>query len=104
MTVPRALLLALALLQAAGIFDAVKHATCEEECRRNGCDDCTPDHDAPQCSCHCPSLSVVTASHIVSVTLVPAAYLNEVSFARADQQYPGPDPREILRVPRAHVV
>jgi hypothetical protein len=103
-TVPRALLLALALLQAAGVFDAVKRATCEEECRRSGCDDCTPDHDAPQCSCHCPSLSAGTASRVVSVTLVPAAHLTDVSFARTDQRYPNPDPREILRVPRAHVV
>ena len=103
MTVPRALLLVLALLQASGVFDVVKRASCEEECRRNGCDDCTPDHDAPQCSCHCPSLATMAAPRIVSVTVVPA-YVAEVSLDRADQRHPSPDPREILHVPRPYVV
>lgn len=104
MTVPRALLLVLALLQAGGVFDAMKSATCEEECRKNGCHDCTPDHDAPQCSCHCPSLSVVAARRIISVMAVPGTYFAEVSFGRTDQLHPSPDPREILHVPRSHVV
>lgn len=103
MTVPRALLLVLALLQAGGVFDVVKRATCEEECRRNGCDACTPDRDAPQCPCHCPSLATMAASRIVSVTVVPA-YVAEVSYGRTDQRHPSPDPREIQHVPRSYVI
>jgi len=104
-TVPRVLLLVLTLLQAAGIFDLVRRSTCEEECRRNGCDgDCTPDHDAPQCSCHCPS-SVTAAPAAFEVAMSgPATPDSKFTFAAADQLRSSPDPREILHVPRQHAV
>jgi hypothetical protein len=104
-SVPRVLLLVLALLQAGGILDLVRRSTCEAECRRNGCDrDCAPDHDAPQCSCHCPS-GVTAAPAVFQVaTSDPATPGSEIAFDAADQLCSSPDPREILHVPRQHAV
>ena len=99
---PRALLLVLALLQAGGIFDFVRRTTCEEECKRNGCDDCTPDHDSPECSCHCPSGVTAAPIAIELETIAPTPVL-ELAFDITEQLFPSPDPREILHVPRQHV-
>jgi hypothetical protein len=99
--VPRVLLLVLALMQAGGIFDFIRRSTCEDECRRDGCGgDCTPDHDAPQCSCHCPSGVTVTPAVFQVATSGPARPASEIAFDAADQLRSSPDPREILHVPR----
>lgn len=101
---PRALLLALALLQALGVTELVRRETCEAECKRDGCDgDCTPDRDAPQCPCHCPS-GVTNAPPTLEVTIAPARQHSEISFDAEDQLHATPDPREILHVPRQHAI
>jgi len=102
--VPRVLLLVLALLQAGGIFDLVRRSTCEEECKRNGCEDCTPEHDAPQCSCHCPSGVTAAPAAFLVATSAPATPACEIAFDAADQLRSSPDPREILHVPRQRAV
>ena len=104
MTVPRALLLVLALLQAGGIIDLVRRETCEAECERNGCRDCTPGDDAPQCPCHCPSTAAATAPSVAIVRAARFGATIEPSFERADRLHPSPDPREILHVLRLRVV
>lgn len=100
-SVPRAVLLVLALLQAAGVLDVVRRAACEEECRRDGCDGtCTPDDDCPQCPCHgvgSASLAAAIAGH---VTVARVRYVTRVRFAGTEQAPSSPDPREILHVPR----
>jgi hypothetical protein len=104
-SVPRVLLLVLALLQAGGIFDLVRRLTCAEECRRNGCDgDCTPDHDAPDCSCHCPCGVTAAPAVFQAGTSAPATPACEIAFDAADQLRSSPDPREILHVPRQRAV
>jgi hypothetical protein len=103
-TVPRALLLVLALLQAGGILDLVRRATCEEECRRNGCNDCAPDRDAPQCSCHCPSGATSAPAAIDLVTSAPTTPASKIALDVADQWCASPDPREILHIPRSCAV
>ncbi|HEY0250787.1 MAG TPA: hypothetical protein VGC41_04640 [Kofleriaceae bacterium] len=102
MNVPRVLLLVLALLQAGGIIDLVRRETCEAECDRNGCTDCTPGADA--CSCHCPSTATVTAPDVAAVTLARIGETISISFDRSDRRHLSPDPREILHVPRHRVV
>jgi len=102
-TVPRALLLILALLQATGMADAMQRQACEAECRNDGCnDDCTPGNDSPSCPCHCPSLQTQIPARIVAVTITPAT-----QAAPEFDHYGGlplsPDPREILHVPRRAV-
>lgn len=102
MSLPRVLVLVLALLQAGGIVDLMQRIVCADECRRDGCDDdCTPGNEAPQCSCHCPS-SVSCAPPTLAVVPVmrPA---RAVTFAAVDQLRASPDPREILHVPRLRV-
>jgi hypothetical protein len=100
-TVPRALLLVLALLQAAGVLDVVRRATCEAACRSDGCDgDGAPVDDCPQCPCHCPSSSTLAAPGVTAVAIGPATHLAQISFGRADRRPSSPDPREILHVPR----
>jgi hypothetical protein len=104
-SVPRVLLLVLTLLQAGGIFDLVRRATCEEECKRDGCDgDCTPDHDAPQCSCHGSSGVTAAPAAFEVATSAPATPDSRITFDAADQLRSSPDPREILHVPRQHAV
>jgi hypothetical protein len=104
-SVPRVLLLALALLQAGGIFDLVRRTTCEEACRQNGCSgDCTPDSDGPQCPCHCPSGATAAPAMVAVATPAPVARPSGVTFDAADQLPASPDPREILHVPRQHAV
>ena len=104
-SLPRALILILALLQAGGVIELVRRATCEVECRSDGCDnDCTPDRDAPQCPCHCQSVTATRPAAIDVVVEAPATPAAEIRFAAADQLRPSPDPREILHVPRSHAV
>jgi len=98
------LLLVLALLQAAGIADLVRRETCEAECERNGCQDCTPGDDGPQCPCHCPNATNVTAPSLAVVTNAPAMQSLVVAFVRDDRTHSSPDPREILHVPRSYAV
>jgi hypothetical protein len=104
-SVPRVLLLVLALLQAAGIVDLVRRSTCEAECKRNGCDGgCTTDDDAPPCPCHCPSGVTAAPATIEVATSAPATPASRITFEAADQLCSSPDPREILHVPRQHTV
>jgi hypothetical protein len=103
-SVPRALLLVLALLQAAGIVDIVRRETCEAECERNGCKDCAPGDDAPQCTCHGASAPMATGPAIAVVTVAPARQTTDRIFDRADRDHGSPDPREILHVPRPRAV
>ena len=104
-SVPRVLLLVIALLQAAGILDLVRRSTCEEQCRQNGCgDDCTPDSDGPACPCHCPSGATAVPAVTEVARPAPAARPSKVTFDAADQVRASPDPREILHVPRQHAV
>lgn len=105
MSVPRALLVVLALLQATGIAELVRRATCEEECKQDGCaDDCAPGNEAPACVCHCPGAPMATAPARVVETLAPLAVTIEIRFEASDRDHANPDPREILHVPRPHVV
>lgn len=100
---PRILLLVLALLQAGGIFDLVRRTTCEQECKRNGCDDCTPDGDSPMCSCHCPSGVTAVPKAVVVATVAPPTPVSKLTFDTVERLCPSPDPREILHVPRLRV-
>ena len=100
---PRILLLVLALLQAGGIFDLVRRTACEEECKRNGCDDCTPDGDSPACPCHCPSGVTAAPPAIEIATIAPPAPAAELTFDTVERRCASPDPREISHVPRSHV-
>ena len=101
MILPRSLLLVLALLQAVGVFDAVRRTVCEEECRRDGCDGaCTPDNDCPQCPCHSVGSASLAAAIASNVTVARVTYVTEVRFIRTEQRPSRPDPREILHVPR----
>jgi hypothetical protein len=102
-SIPRALLLVLALLQAAGIVDLVRRETCEAECERNGCTDCTPGDDGPSCPCHCASAPTMTPSSVATAAIAPIGELVDRAFARGDRIHLSPDPREILHVPRRDV-
>lgn len=100
MSIPRALLLALALLQATGMAEVMRRQACEAECRNDGCDDdCTPGNDSPLCPCHCPSLQTHVPPPVAAVTLVPATQAAP-PFDSDDGLHQNPDPREISHVPR----
>ena len=102
MSIPRALLLALALLQAVGITDYVQRVACEDECKRDGCDDKGP-CDCSVCACHCPGAPSVTETRQVTIAAAtPSASI--IVFADVDQLRANPDPREILHVPKTHAV
>jgi hypothetical protein len=104
-SVPRVLLLVVALLQAVGIVDIVRRATCEADCRQDGCSgDCTPDGDGPQCPCHCPSGTTAAPAMFEVATSAPVTRPSVVTFGAADQHRASPDPREILHVPRQRTV
>lgn len=101
MSVPRALLLILALLQATGIAEVTRRQVCETACRSDGCkDDCTPGDDAPSCACHCPSAASTTPPAIAFVILPVPTESTPVVFDRTDRIHLSPDPREILHVPK----
>jgi hypothetical protein len=101
-TFPRVLLLVLALLQAAGVVEVMRRSTCEQECKRDGCEnDCTPGEDPPSCPCHCPSAPTATPPATAVAIVAPATQSERVTFRTIDQPRPGPDPREILHVPRS---
>lgn len=100
MSVPRALLLVLVLLQAAGMAEVMRREACAAECRNDGCDDnCTPGTDSPLCPCHCPSLQTHVPPPVAAVTLVPATQAAP-PFDSDDGLHQSPDPREISHVPR----
>ena len=100
MTVPRALLLMLALLQASGLVDAMQRQVCEAECRNDGgSDGCTPGNDSPSCPCHCPSLQTQMPAHLVAGTVMRATEAAP-TFNSDDGLHLSPDPREISHVPR----
>jgi hypothetical protein len=102
-SIPRALLLVLALLQATGVADAMRRNLCAAECRADGCeDDCAPGTDSSSCACHCPSLQPRVPAPIVLVTIA-AEICAARAFAADDTFYPSPDPREISHVPRRSV-
>jgi hypothetical protein len=103
-TFPRAWLLVLALLHATGLDEVIRRASCEEECKRDGCEnDCTPG-DAPCCLCHCPSTPTAAPPAVAVQVIEPATHSTAITFEHANQLLPSPDPREIAHVPRAHVV
>lgn len=97
MSIPRILVLVLALLQAGGIMDVMRRVACEDECRGDGCEDgCTPGSDL--CACHCPiGVSCAPPALAVAPVMRPAT---AVAFVVVDQLRASPDPREILHVPR----
>lgn len=100
MSVPRALLLVLVLLQATGMAEVMRREACAAECRNDGCDDdCTPGTDSPLCPCHCPSLQTHVPPPVAAVTLVPATQAAP-PFDSDGGFHPSPDPREISHVPR----
>lgn len=104
MSVPRALLVVLALLQATGIAELVRRATCEEECKDDGCDeDCAPGNDSPACVCHCPGAPMATTPVRIVETVAPAV-ATVIRFERTERIPATPDPREILHVPRPNFV
>ena len=103
MSIPRALLLVLALLQAVGIVDLVRRETCEAECERNGCTDCTPGDDGPSGSCHCSSAPTITPPSVATAVELPLGQPVDGAFAARDRIHLSPDPREILHVPRRAV-
>jgi hypothetical protein len=101
-SVPRALLLALALLHATGMAEVMRRQTCEAECRNDGCDDdCTPGNESPSCPCHCPSLQTHVPPRVATITIVPATQV--APFDSDDGIHQSPDPREISHVPRRAV-
>ena len=101
MSIPRALVLALALLQALGITDYMRRVACEEACKGDGCDDKGP-CDGSTCPCHCPGVPSVTAPAAVAIDAPPPKVAAPVVFIADDSLRANPDPREILHVPRAY--
>lgn len=100
MSLPRALLLVLALIQATGMAEVMRRQVCEAQCRNDGCDnDCTPENESPGCPCHCPSLQTNLPLLITAVTIIPATQPAPL-FDSRDGIPPSPDPSEILHVPR----
>jgi hypothetical protein len=102
-SIPRALLLALALLQAVGITDYMRRVACEEECKTDGCEDKGP-CDCTACTCHCPGAPSLTETRVVVVDAPPPRDAKAIVFADADQLRASPDPREILHVPKTYGV
>jgi hypothetical protein len=102
-SIPRALLLALALLQAVGITDYVRRATCEAECKTDGCDDKGP-CDCSSCACHCPGAPSMTEPARVAVESAAPSAVSVIEFADVDRFRASPDPREILHVPKPYAV
>jgi len=102
-SIPRALLLALALLQAVGITDYMRRAACEETCKQDGCDDSGP-CDCSTCACHCPGAPSMTEARQVTVDVAAPSATSTIVFADADQLRASPDPREILHVPKTYAV
>ena len=102
MSIPRALLLALALMQAVGLTDYMRRVACEEECKRDGCDDTGP-CECSTCPCHCPGAApTMAAPNVASVNAAPSTPLTAAVFVHKDDLRASPDPREILHVPRAN--
>jgi hypothetical protein len=99
------LLLALALLHAAGVIELVRRATCEAACKHDGCDrDGTPGDDTPQCPCHGASVTAAAPATIEVGTPAPATQAAEISFEAVNRRHASPDPRDILHVPRLDAV
>lgn len=104
MSVPRVLLLILALLQATGIAEVMRRQACEAECRSDGCkNDCTPGDDAPSCPCHCPGSAGTVAPALAYVMVPVPTESTPLVFDRSERIHLSPDPREIVHVPK-HVV
>lgn len=104
MNIPRALLLALALMQAIGLVDYMRRIECEQECKADGCDDTGP-CDCSSCPCHCTGAAPsMAAPSSVAVDAPHAAASAIAVFGRTDDLRASPDPREILHVPRTYAV
>lgn len=102
-SLPRVLLLVLALVHATGLAEVMRRQVCEAECRNDGCgNDCTPGTESPSCPCHCPGLQSNLTLAITAVAVVPAARPVPLFEAR-DGSPPSPDPHEIWHVPRHDV-
>jgi len=102
-SIPRALLLALALMQAVGLTDYMRRAACEAECKADGCDDQGP-CDCSTCPCHCPGAPSMTEPRPVAVDVAAPVAASKVVFAYVEQLRASPDPREILHVPKLRAV
>ena len=103
MSIPRALLLALALLQAVGVADYMRRVACEEECKTDGCDDKGP-CDCSTCACHCPGAPSLTEPRVVAIDVATPRVAATIVFADLAELRASPDPREILHVPKAYGV
>lgn len=104
MSVARALLLVLALLQATGLADLIRRETCAAECRDDGCDDdCTPGTDSPTCPCHCPVTPGIAPPDVAVIKVPSPMQSAAVVFDPSERAHASPDPREILHVPRRAV-
>lgn len=88
-------------MQAVGITDYMRRVACEEECKRDGCNDKGP-CDCSTCPCHCPGASSITAPNRVAVEAGPVKAVATVVFIEKNDLRASPDPREILHVPRAY--
>jgi hypothetical protein len=99
-SIPRALLLALALLQAVGIADYMRRVACEQECKSDGCGDEAP-CDGSTCACHCPGVPSTTAPALAAIDATPPKISAAMAFLEHDDLRGSPDPREILHVPRS---
>jgi hypothetical protein len=102
-SIPRALLLALALLQAVGVTDYVRRASCQAECKQDGCDDNGP-CDSSSCACHCPGAPSLTETRQVAIDVPWPTTTLTVVFPNAGTLRTNPDPREILHVPKPYAV
>ena len=102
MSIPRAPLLALALLRAVGVADYMRRVACEQECKSDGCDDQGP-CDCSACACHCPGAPSLAEARQVSIaTITPSASM--IVFVDIEHLRANPDPREILHVPKTYGV
>lgn len=99
MSIPRALLLVLALTHLVGLADLVIGDACEQVCEDDGCGkDCLP---GAACRCHCPSaMPALSAQQVVAKIETPKPV---AACAYDHQVHLSPDPREILHVPKLAV-
>jgi len=103
-SIPRVLLIVLALLQATGLAESFRRQACTVECRDDGCgDDCDTGLEASACPCHCPAAASFAAPDISISTLGLPTSSTLITIAHAERTPARRDPHEILHVPRATV-
>lgn len=103
-SVPRVLLIVLALLQATGLAESFRRQACAIECRDDGCGgDCDTGLEASACPCHCPATATLAAPEIVVSTPDLRTSSTLVALIHAERPPAQRDPNEILHVPRATI-